>query len=160
MRSGEAMRFPRAAWGLRERRELWKETGALHAAGVRNRQSQPLGRAGAPLPPLYHPRPRLRRRRRQNQLLLRSRSDSRSAETAGREVSSALLHARPDPHPAFSRVPGNPTSALIPSPATSSLGQDGGAQALVCLGLWEVRSQRSSRGQRSHQPRLAEIPQC
>lgn len=149
------MGFQRAARGLREGKELRKETGALHPAGVRNLQSQPLGRAGAPLPDPYHPRPRLRRRRRQNQLLLGSRSGSRSAETAGREVSSALLHARPDPHPAFSRVSGNPTSARIPSAATSSLGRDSGAQALVCLGIREVRSQRSGGGQRSHQPRLS-----
>lgn len=58
VRSGEAVGFPRAVWGLRVRRKLWKETGAIHPAGVRNLQSQPLGRAGAPLPPPYHPRPR------------------------------------------------------------------------------------------------------
>ena len=116
VRSGEAVGFPRAVWGLRVRRKLWKETGAIHPAGVRNLQSQPLGRAGAPLLPPYHPAPGLRRRRRQKQLLLGSRSGSRSAETAGGEVSSALTPTPPSP--GFRGAPPQPASPARPRPAS------------------------------------------
>ena len=135
------------ARGLRSQREkgiLGRGPGLAILQGSEICRASPQG-GPAPPHPRVTPAPQLRRRRQHNLLLLCSRSRSRSAETADGEVSSALPHARPDPHPASSQDLESPHPRRVPSPAVSRLGQDGGAPALVCLGLCEVRSQGSSR---------------
>lgn len=74
-----------------------------------------LGAGGAPSHPVSPPPPTAAQAR-PNLLLLCSLSSScsGSAETAGREVSSTLLHRRPDTHPVPSGVPESPHPCLHP----------------------------------------------
>ena len=132
----------REAWGLRERREFPEKDRARGPSRVRNLQGQPLGPIARPPPPphphLTTPAPRLRRTRRPKPLLLRRSPGSRSAETADREVSSALLHSRRDPHPASSRDSKNPPLLLRPQPLPCPASGRTAAPALMCLELWEA----------------------
>ena len=110
--SREVVGSPRGVWGLRERRDFLEgERGSQSCRGPKSAEPA-LGAGWRPRHPRVTPAPRLRRRRQHNPLLLCL--CSRSAETADQEVSSAPLHARPDPRPASSQDPESPPS--LPHP--------------------------------------------
>lgn len=111
--SRDMMGSPRGPWGLRERRELLEgDQGSQSCRGPKS--AEPALRARRRPPTRVTPAPQLRRRRQHNLRLLCLRSRSRSAETADGEVSSALPHARPDPHPASSQDLENPQPGRVP----------------------------------------------
>lgn len=158
--SREVVGSPRGACSLKDRKELWKGTGAPDLAGVRNLQSQPLGRGG-PLPPGITPAPDCGAGATQPafallalQLLLRLGRDSRQRGELNPAPQAARHPSRP-----FRGSGEPPPLPASPVPAVSRLRRDGGAQALVCLGFGELGSQGSSKGQRSHQPHRPKTPQ-
>lgn len=122
-----------SARGLETQREIGTLEGHRGSRSCRGPQSAELLLGGAlPLSAAAQARP--------NRLLLCSRSCSRSAETAGREVSLTPLHARPDPHPEPLPLPESPAQD------ESRLGQDCSAQARGASGFGRWALSEVARG--------------